>query len=208
MREIYEYSVMLSSIIPDREEIISHIGKEFVGEANKLMAQLSAIEAKGAFTVIQKDESDFIMGKQIAPVFAKADKIAIFVATLGEESKRIIASEKSDILKYYLVDFLASQYAERVAEYMHEMIKKYANDLSLGYSNRYSPGYCGWNVNEQIKLFRFFSENQCGITLTEGYLMDPVKSVSGAVALGKGVKYQEYGCKKCGEKNCLYKSKL
>lgn len=208
MREIFEYRVMLSSIILDREEIASHVGQEFVWHANKLIDQLSEIEATGAFTVIQKEEPDFIPGKQIAPVFAKAEKIALFVATLGEKAKEIIASKKTDILEYYLVDLLASQFAEGMAEYMHERIKEYANESSLGYSNRYSPGYCGWNVNEQIKLFGFFSENQCGIRLTDSCLMDPVKSVSGAVALGKKVKYQEYGCKRCDEKNCLYKSKL
>ena len=208
MREIFEYRVMLSSILLDRAEIASHIGQEFVGKANELMAQLSSIEAKGAFTIIQKEESDFIFGRQIAPVFVRAEKIALFVATLGMEAKEIIMSKKADILEYYMVDFLASQYAERMAEYMHEMIKEYANDTSLGYSNRYSPGYCGWNVKEQIKLFGFFSKNQCGIRLTDSSLMNPVKSVSGVVALGKEVKYQEYGCKKCDEKNCLYKSKF
>ncbi|MFA5850854.1 MAG: vitamin B12 dependent-methionine synthase activation domain-containing protein [Bacteroidales bacterium] len=208
MREIFEYSIRLSTIIPDKVEIASHIGQEFVGHADELMAQLSAIEAKGAFTIIRKEESDFIFGRQIAPIFARAEKIALFVATLGEESKEIIASKKTDILEYYLVDFLASQFAEGAAQYMHDMIKEYANKSLLLYSNRYSPGYCGWNVKEQIKLFGFFSENQCGIRLTDSCLMDPVKSVSGAVALGNVVKYQEYGCKKCGEKNCLYKSKF
>ncbi len=208
MSEIFEYSVKLSSFILDRDEIASHVGKEFVNHTDELLSQLSAIEAKGAFTIIQKEEAEFNFGRQIAPVFARAEKIAIFVATLGEEIQEIITSKKTDILEYYLTDFLASQYAESMAEYMHEMIKNYANELSLGYSNRYSPGYCGWDVKEQIKLFGFFPENQCGIRLTDSCLMDPVKSVSGVVALGKEVKYREYGCKKCGEKDCLYKSKF
>ncbi len=208
MNELFEYSVRLSTILPDREGIASHIGKEFINHTDELLVQLSAIEAKGAFTVIQTEESDFSFGRQIAPIFARAEKIALFIATLGEESKEIIASKKSDILEYYLVDFLASQFAEEMAGYMHERIKKYADESLIGYSNRYSPGYCGWNVKEQVKLFGFFSKNRCGIRLTDSCLMDPVKSVSGAVALGKMVKYQEYGCKKCGEKNCLYKSKF
>src|SRR3989339_608097 len=133
MREIFEYRVMLSSIILGREEIANHIGKEFVGQANKLMTQLSSIEAKGAFTIIQKEESDFIFGRQIAPIFAMAEKIVLFVATLGEESKEIIASKKTDILEYYLVDFLASQFAEEMAGYMHERIKEYAKERSSGY---------------------------------------------------------------------------
>ncbi|MCK7538940.1 MAG: hypothetical protein MZV63_52410 [Marinilabiliales bacterium] len=46
-------------------------------------------------------------------------------------------------------------------------------------TNRFSPGYCGWDVAEQHKLFSFFKDNFCGITLTESALMNPVKSVSG-----------------------------
>lgn len=208
MRKLFEYKVKLSSIKLDKEGIGKKIGCDFVGEADSLLHHFANVEAKGAFLIIEPSESNFCFGKKVDSVFLKAQKIALFLTSLGDTSLSIINSSKADPLAYYLSDFLASQYADLMAEYMHDRVKDYATSASYCFSNRYSPGYCGWNVREQKKLFGFFPENPCGIRLTESFLMDPVKSVSGAVALGSDVIYQDYGCKMCKEINCLYKSKL
>lgn len=208
MKEIFEYRVKLSSIKPDNDSLVKVFGHDLLVESESIINQFVSVEAKGALVIIEPQESVFEFGEKISKVFSKANKIALFVTTLGEESKQIIYSNKSDPFAYYLVDFLASQYAEAMAEFMHERAKEKAIKMSYRFSNRYSPGYCGWNVREQQKLFSYFPENQCGIRLTESSLMDPVKSVSGAIAFGSEVKYREYGCKICNETNCLYKSKL
>lgn len=207
MREIYEFRVSLASIILNREKIKKKLGADFMEEADRVRVKLSSIEAAGAFVTIDPAESVFQYGAIVGSAFLKAEKIALFVTTLGMESKRIINSYLEDPLTYYIADFLASEFAEGMSAYMYQRIKEYADRLGFVCSNRYSPGYCGWNVGEQGHLFRYFPENPCGIGLTDSFLMDPVKSVSGAVALGHEVKYEEYGCSECDEKNCLYKSK-
>ena len=208
MREVFEYNIELSSLTLDKREILKHSGEEFMEVTLALVPLLASLTAKGAFTVIKPEESGFLTGDKVKYAFGKAERIALFVSTLGNDSKRIIDGKRQDPFEYFMLDFLASQYAECVAEYMHERIREYAQAAGMGYSNRYSPGYCGWNVREQSKLFGFFPENQCGITLTESCLMNPVKSVSGAIALGRDVAFREYGCRSCGENDCLYKSKL
>ncbi|MFA6334872.1 MAG: vitamin B12 dependent-methionine synthase activation domain-containing protein [Bacteroidales bacterium] len=205
---MFEYKVSLSSIMPDKGEIAQKVGHDFVEEADKVLMRLSSIEAKGAFIIIDPSESGFHYGAKVKSAFSKAERVALFVASLGETSKRIINFYREDPLAYYMADFLASEFAEAMAGYMYGRIKEYALNFDWGCSNRYSPGYCGWSVKEQGILFGFFPKNSCGVRLSESFLMDPVKSVSGAIALGREVRYQEYGCKMCEEKNCLYKSKL
>lgn len=61
-------------------------------------------------------------------------------------------------------------------------------------TNRFNPGYCGWDVTEQHKLFSLMADNYCGIRLTESALMDPVKSGSGFIGIGKSVKRVPYTC--------------
>jgi hypothetical protein len=208
MREVAEYNIELSSLTLDKREILKHSGEEFMEATLSLVPLLASLTAKGAYTVIKPEESDFIMGDKVGYAFGKAEKTALFISTLGGEAKRVLEEKRHDPFEYFMLDFLASLYAECVAEYMQERIREYAKAAGLGYSNRYSPGYCGWDVREQSKLFGFFPEYLCGITLTESCLMNPVKSVSGAIALGRDVVYREYGCRSCGENNCLYKSKL
>ena len=206
MREIFEYKVELSSLKLNKEELLSHTGSELLEETLGLLPLISAIEARGAFTVTDPDEADFIYGPRVKNAFRRAEKIVLFVATLGGGVRNAIEKKREDAFAYYMLDFLASKYADAVADYMSKRINEYAIRASMGASNRYSPGYCGWNVQEQKKLFAFFPAKQCGITLTGSCLMDPVKSVSGAVAIGKDVVFQEYGCKNCNIKNCLHKS--
>jgi len=81
------------------------------------------------------------------------------------------------------------------------------NFCGMKITNRFSPGYCGWDVAEQHKLFSFFKDNFCGITLTESALMNPIKSVSGIIGIGRNVRYTAYQCKLCGDKNCIYRNK-
>lgn len=208
MREIIEYNIELSSLTLDSREILKHSGEQLMEATLALVPLLASLTAKGAFALIKPEESGFITGDKVKFAFEKAEKIALFLSTLGNDAKRIIDEKRQDPFEYFMLDFLASQFAECVAGYMHERIREYAQTAGLGCSNRYSPGYCGWNVREQSKLFEFFSENQCGITLTESCLMNPVKSVSGAIALGRDVVFREYSCRNCGENDCLYKSKL
>ncbi len=50
---------------------------------------------------------------------------------------------------------------------------------------RYSPGYCGWHVSGQMALFDYLGPDAVGITLTESFLMHPLKSVSGVIVAGQ-----------------------
>jgi len=67
-------------------------------------------------------------------------------------------------------------------------LEKNMRDSGKKITNRYSPGYCGWDVTEQHKLFQLMPENYCGIKLTPSALMDPVKSISGIIGIGKMLK--------------------
>jgi hypothetical protein len=62
-------------------------------------------------------------------------------------------------------------------------------------------------VADQHKLFSFFPENCCGVSLTESALMHPIKSVSGIIGLGKEVRYREYTCNLCGLAECFYRNR-
>ncbi|MFN2335640.1 MAG: hypothetical protein ABR560_01615, partial [Bacteroidales bacterium] len=57
------------------------------------------------------------------------------------------------------------------------------------------------------KLFSFFKDNFCAITLTDSALMNPVKSVSGLIGIGRDVRYTSYQCHICDNKNCIYRNR-
>jgi len=139
----------------------------------------------------------------------EAEEVALFICTagpaIGEMSRHSMKS--GDLLRGYVYDVIGSEVVEAAADRMQEELRTNMAATGKGITNRFSPGYCGWDVAEQHKLFSFFRDNFCGITLTESALMNPVKSVSGIIGIGKNVKYASYQCHLCDDKNCIYRSR-
>ncbi|HHU99048.1 MAG TPA: vitamin B12 dependent-methionine synthase activation domain-containing protein [Bacteroidales bacterium] len=138
-----------------------------------------------------------------------AESVALFICTAGSEVDELSrkSMKEGDLLRGYVYDVIGSEVAEGAADRMQESMKTAVASSGMSITNRFSPGYCGWDVAEQHKLFTFFRENYCGITLTDSALMNPVKSVSGMIGIGSRVKYSPYRCHQCDDKNCIYRGK-
>lgn len=138
-----------------------------------------------------------------------AEEVAIFIATAGNEvgEKSHISMKDGDLLRGYVYDLIGSEVAENAAARMQAELKISSESDGMKITNRFSPGYCGWEVAEQQKLFSLFRDNYCGVTLTESSLMIPVKSVSGITGIGARVKFRDYPCKKCDDRNCIYRGR-
>jgi hypothetical protein len=166
----------------------------------RLWSEDKTVEIKGVRFNVQP-----IIFRQIK----KSEDIALFICTagpaIGEMSRR--SMKEGDLLKGYIYDVVGSGVVENAADRMHEELKSEATARGKKITNRFSPGYCGWDVAEQHKLFSFFRDNFCGITLTESALMNPVKSVSGIIGIGRNVIYAPYQCHLCEDKNCIYRNR-
>jgi len=138
-----------------------------------------------------------------------AEEVALFICTAGPEigvrSRR--SMKEGDLLRGYIYDVIGSEVVESAADRMQSELQAAAAERGKTITNRFSPGYCGWDVAEQHKLFSFFRDNFCGITLTESALMNPVKSVSGIIGIGRDVKFAPYQCHRCEDNNCIYRNR-
>ena len=170
-----------------------------------ILPQNSCMASSG---ILMLDGIEFRTNKIVAGPLKKMSGAALFVATIGLEfdvwSKETF--ESGDPLAGYIIDLLGSEIAESLADWVENKIKNHVAEQKLKCSNRYSPGYCGWSVAEQQKVFKFFTENFCGISLTESSLMKPHKSVSGIIGIGAEIKWKEYPCDVCTVEHC-YKNR-
>ena len=143
----------------------------------------------------------FNTGKIITSYLKLADHFVLFIATAGIEfdtwKNELQAS--GDILRTYIADTLGSVIAEACADLMNEVI---SNEY-VHISNRYSPGYCNWGLPDQKKIFSFFPDSFCGVTLSDSCLMLPIKSVSGIIGVGDQVTKKPYSCAICNMTTCF-----
>ncbi len=159
--------------------------------------------------VMKIDSEDFLIRKIVLNQIKESEQLALFLCTagpeIGEWSKKLMSER--EMMKGYVVDVVGSEIVETAMDNIRNLLEEEMKHAGLNITNRYSPGYCGWNVSEQQKLFKFFPENFCGIRLSDTSLMYPVKSVSGVIGIGKEVKINNYPCKICDDKNCIYRGR-
>jgi hypothetical protein len=208
-----EIEIVLGYKEDDDRLIVSDIIDELLHEAHiitDIKAQFSVFNNPQFHTeskTVGIKNLNFGLEKIVYNQLRKSESIAVFLCTAGPQigiRSRIMMQEK-DYLKGYIYDIIGSEIVEAAVDLMQTDMGKILNDSGLKITNRYSPGYCGWNVAEQHKLFQLIPENYCGITLTDSALMDPVKSISGFIGIGKDVKNNPYTCRMCNQDDCVYR---
>ncbi|MBP1665194.1 MAG: hypothetical protein H6Q23_54 [Bacteroidetes bacterium] len=156
---------------------------------------------------VRIDDIVFEIKNTVFAQLKKSESIAVFLSTAGEDTaaRGRQANMEGDLLRGFVYDVIGSEIVEAAAELMQNDLDEIMAPAGLLTTNRFNPGYCGWNVTEQHKLFRLMADNYCGIRLTESALMDPVKSGSGFMGIGKTVKRVPYTCSFCDMTDCFYR---
>ncbi len=140
--------------------------------------------------------------------FKDANQVALSVCTIGEmlPNKVISLFKEGKLVEGTILDAIGSIAADALADKINEKINLYASNNSLETTLRYSPGYCSWPLSGQSVIFDKLAVNTIDVTLTESFLMIPVKSVSFAVNIGPNVSESswENRCRSC-RKVCEYR---
>jgi Methionine synthase I, cobalamin-binding domain len=157
---------------------------------------------------IEVEDVDFGLGKTVIRELQGSALAAFFICTAGEgisrRSQELLKGD--DPVLGYVFDLLGSLIVESATDQLQAEIQEAARSKGMGITNRYSPGYCKWNVADQHKLFSFFPEGCCGISLTKSALMHPIKSVSGIIGVGEHVRFREYMCALCNQLDCIHRN--
>jgi len=151
-----------------------------------MFATLSAEEALEVY----RGEGNNADRSPLPGIIRKAEGLALFAATLGQEVSRRIESlfAEGDPALACALDAMASEQADYAAELLAAaFLAVLVEDEKAGPHSvvlPYSPGYCGWHVTGQRTLFARLEPGRLDITLNPSCLMSPLKSVSGLLVAG------------------------
>ncbi len=149
----------------------------------------------------------------LPPQNGRRDHMAIFATTAGAGIRRLAeeAKEKGEYLRSYALQALALETAEATAEWIHSRIRAAwgFKDENLSRKalfqaryrgKRYSFGYPACpDLESQAGLFRLIRPEEIGITLTEGFMMEPEASVSAIVFHHPDATYYSVGAQEMVE---------
>ena len=128
--------------------------------------------------------------------------IVFMCATIGPEIDRLIRKlQVTDMAKSIVADSFSSVAVEQVCDKLElqisKAVKQKLGDVYLTF--RFSCGYGDFPLAIQSEFLSVLdATRQVGITVTEGGLMTPVKSVSAVIGISdKPVNKQRRNCKSC-----------
>ena len=132
----------------------------------------------------------------VAPDPAAGDGVAMFVVTAGTGVRERAAAlrEEGRLLDSVALQALALETAEAAAEWLHRRLRElwgFPDPPEMTMEERFRARYRGIRLSfgypacpdlePQADLFRLLHPEEIGVTLTEGFMMEPEASVSAVV---------------------------
>lgn len=206
--------ITLSSL--DRAEALRYMGGHGVNPDNITQALMDRAEEEilkicrpvYTFTEIPKD-SPALGGEDIKKVVEKSEKVVLIAATLGIYVDKLIRKwQITDMAQAVVIDAMASVAIE---QFMDKIEVELSNRYSGYYfTNRFSPGYGDYPLEKQREIVRLLNtEKKLGLNLTESLMLNPTKSVTAVIGVGKEEVKEKSSCtskcSRCGNKNCPYR---
>ena len=155
--------------------------------------------------VVETLDGFVIQSRYVGKGLAECERLAVMAVTVGaglpEEAQRLISS--GSLYDATIADMLGSFAAEAAADSFCDYIKKTLSSKSLYTTLRFSPGYGDWSVAAQSDVMDFLEGCDGEIRLTDGGLLEPVKTITAAVGFSKKIQSEDYPLGFCsGNKKC------
>lgn len=155
-----------------------------------------------------KVETLLIRSRNLARNLKGCTCVYLMAATLGVEADRLItrasAVRMSDAVIYQAA---AAAMIESYCDEVNDALRGEAEAQGLYCRPRFSPGYGDFKLAHQRDLVRMLdTPRQIGLTVTDSFLLAPVKSVTAVIGLSRTPQpCHRHGCEQCEKKNCVFR---
>lgn len=135
-------------------------------------------------------------------------KVVLFGATLGIEVD--ILMRRYSLTEMSRTVVLQACAAAMLEEFLDDWQAEFAVKMQAeGYylRPRFSPGYGDFHISHQGDILRMLdSAKKIGLTMTDGYMLTPSKSVTAIIGLSReNTPCHRKGCEECGKTDCIYR---
>jgi hypothetical protein len=135
--------------------------------------------------------------------------IVLCLVTIGHRLEDRAENYKlsGELSRAIILDTYGSAAAEAAAEAANIAIREEITARGLKCSSRFSPGYGDWDVGEQKWIVPALDGKSIGVSLTEGCMMVPRKSITFAVTYGEEAVELQDGdlCENCHLERCRFR---
>ncbi len=136
------------------------------------------------------------------------DSVVLMGITLGTSvDRRMKQLEVLDMSKAVVFQACAATYLEERCDKLQDEIAKQLEKEACYLRPRFSPGYGDFSVLHQREVLDMLeAPKHIGLTLTDGYMLTPTKSVTAIIGVSQTKEScHQRGCKECTKEDCNYR---
>lgn len=150
----------------------------------------------------------WVKSENLRKNLAGCDSVLVMAVTVGAQVDRLLARYgKLSVAKAVVMQAAAAAMVEAYCNELNAGWKKEYLEKGLYLRPRFSPGYGDFPLSAQKEILDGLEAGKrIGITLTEGYLMMPSKSVTAVIGVSRTpAACTIEGCEACGKKDCAFR---
>lgn len=139
------------------------------------------------------------------------DEAFLFACTLGPEIDSLIKrSTITDLAMAPLLQACAAECVEFFADQAQKEMEEYVASRKAYLRPRYSPGYGDFSLSCQQLVFDLLDlPRKIGLTLTDDFLMIPLKSITAVIGISSDPTQCHVGrCMTCASQNCPFRKEI
>ena len=135
-------------------------------------------------------------------------EVILVAATLGPRMDLLLRRYSgTDMTRAVILQACAAARLEEYLDTWQEERKKELEEEGLYLRPRFSPGYGDFSIHHQKALLqRLEASKRIGLTMTDGYMLTPSKSVTALAGISlEETACHRQGCESCGKIDCAYR---
>ena len=131
----------------------------------------------------------------------------LLAATLGAEADALVRRySAADMERAVAANAICAAMIEAYCDELGREIIKSEKVAGLCASTRFSPGYGDFDMGYQADILLMLNAGKrIGLTLTNGMMLTPTKSVVAVIGFGRGMKNGGDKCAGCDNVDCIYR---
>lgn len=193
------------------DEVVSDLIEECIKEV-EAAAEPKCVYRRFTLT-IGDDNHIYIAGldmksNNLAKNLKGCEEAVLFAATLGVGVDRLLNKNlRFNMAKASVIQATAAAYIEDFCNQKQLEIEEIVNNEGKHLRPRFSPGYGDLNIEIQESFLRAINAGKMiGVTLSDGNIMIPEKSVSAIMGISSsGERCHIEGCEVCDNINCQFR---
>lgn len=145
----------------------------------------------------------------LARNLAGCERVILIAATLGVEADlRVRRYQARSMAEAAIAQAVCAELLECYLDGVCQKIAQEKAKSGLFLRPRYSPGYGDLALETQRDFFALLDcSRRLGVSLTEGNMMTPTKSVTAFIGLSHTCrKGEKSGCQACGKRDCAFRN--